>query len=653
MNESIDDCPYCQKRVKKLEEHIELKHEELALKKFFLESKNTILTGLFLLAALILFLTEPETQIYGLHISRVFMGLGVFVGGLPLAWSSLKELIYEHNIDVDGLVVVAAIGAVTIGYWGEAAALIFLFSVAERLEDYSVFRSRKSLKELLELSPTKARVQLEDGKKMMTPEEVLVGNKVIIKPGERIPLDGVIREGDSSIDESAITGESVPKEKGPGDEVYAGTLSIDGLLKVEVTKESRNSTLAKIVKLVEEAEGKKAETEKFVNRFANYYTPAILLLALGVSTIPWLFFDQSFTFWLYRGLILLVLSCPCAFVVSTPVSMVSSMTKAAKKGVLIKGSIFIEKIKKTDIIVFDKTGTLTTGDFSVTEIVSLSELEPKEIALFSSSLESSSDHPLALPIIEHSKELNGDNIYEVKEFKSLTGVGIEGVIDGDKYRIGNPDMFQLESEAKKEISSMTSKGETVVVLGRGEKPLGLIGLEDTLREGVKEVMASLEKYGIDSVMLTGDNERTAAAVAEELGIDRYIAGILPDEKLDEIKKLQEEGLVTMIGDGVNDAPALVKSDVGIAMGAAGSDTAMESADMALMEDDLSKLIYLLEISEKTMKVVKENIVASISVKFALAILTFFGFVTLWIAVGIGDVGMALLVTFNALLLEKR
>jgi len=649
----MDDCPYCRRRVNDLSVHLELEHEELTLQKFIFDSRNIILTGLFLLLSIITLILEVQTTVLGLPIYRLLMGLGILVGGIPLAKSSLMEILKNHAFEVDGLVVVASIGAVSIGYWGEAAVLIFLFSVAERLEDYSIFRSRRSLKELLELSPTKARVLRDGETKTISPEKISIGETVIIKPGERIPLDGNIKKGTSSIDESAITGESVPKEKGPGDEVFAGTLNVDGLLKIGVAKKSGQSTLSKIVKLVEEAEEKKAETEKFVNRFARYYTPIVLLLALSVSTIPWLFFGQSFRFWLYKGLILLVLSCPCAFVVSTPVTMVSSMTKAAKKGVLIKGSVFIEKIKETDIIVFDKTGTLTTGDFSVKEIISLNHLNPKEIALISSSLESGSDHPLAEPIIEHSNSLNGRDFYRVDEFRSLTGVGIEGIIDGKKYRIGNPDMFELGDRAKQEISRMTSGGETVVVLGRGKKPLGLIGLKDTSRDEATEAIAFFKKQGIETIMLTGDNERTASAVAEELGIDRYIANVLPDQKLDEIERLQQTGHVTMIGDGVNDAPAIVKSDVGIAMGAAGSDTAMESADMALMEDDLTRLIYLFDISEKTMRVVKENIVASIGVKFALAVLTFFGLVTLWMAVGIGDAGMALMVTLNALILEKR
>ncbi len=617
------------------------------------ESKNIIMMSILLLLSLFTLILRFPITIFDFHISRFFMGLGIIVGGIPLARASLNELAKRGAFDVDGLVVVASIGAVLIGYWGEAAVLIFLFSVAERLEDYSIFRSRRSLKELLELSPTKARVLREGKTKMMAPEKVFTEETIVVKPGERIPLDGNIKKGTSSIDESAITGESVPKEKRPGNEVFAGTLNIDGLLRIKVTKESGDTTLSKIVKLVDEAEEKKTDTEKFVNRFSKYYTPTILSLALGVSVIPWLFFDQALTFWLYRGLILLVLSCPCAFVVSTPVTMVSSMTKSARKGVLIKGSVYLEKIKEINTVVFDKTGTLTTGDFSVTEIIPLDDIDSEEIALISGSLESSSEHPLARPIIEYAKNLNRDKKYEVDGFRSLTGIGIEGTINTKKYRIGNPDLFDIDEEVERKISSMTSQGKTVIVLGIGEKPLGLIGLEDTLREGAKEVITKLKEYGIETIMLTGDNERTAKAVAEELGIDRIIANVLPDQKLDEIKDLQEDGLVTMIGDGVNDAPALVQSDVGIAMGAAGSDTAMESADMALMEDDLFKLLYLFEVSEKTMRVVKENIFASIGVKFGLAIFTFFGFVTLWMAVGIGDVGMALLVTLNALLLEKR
>jgi len=651
----VEDCPYCELKVKNVEEHLESDHEDSGLWTFFLKSKTSIATGLLLLISLLTLLLFPSLSLAGsrLHIYRLFLALAIVVGGFPLAKHSLLGLIKEKKFTVDGLVVVASIGAVSIGYWGEAAVLVFLFSVAERLEDYSVFRSRRSLKELLDLSPPKARLLEDKRTKKVDPKEVDIGDVVIVKPGERIPVDGYIIEGLSAIDESPITGESVPKEKGPEEEVFAGTLNIDGLLKVETTRTSQGSTISKIVRLVEKAEEKKTKTEKFINRFARYYTPIVLLLSLGVATVPWFLFDGSFDFWFYRALILLVLSCPCAFVISTPVTMVSAMTKSAKRGVLIKGSVFIEKIKEADTVVFDKTGTLTTGEFTVTEVDSLGDMDEKEIVLVSSSLENNSNHPLAEAIIKHSKKMNGEENYEIEEFRSLTGAGIEGKIEDEKYQIGNPGLFDLDKETKKEISWMTSKGETVVVLGKEEKAIGLIGLKDTLQEGAEKTIAELKKHGIEPIMLTGDNEKTASAIAEELGMDRYIANVLPQEKLQEIERLQKNDQVIMVGDGVNDAPALVKSDVGVAMGAAGSDTAMESSDMALMNDDLSKLLYLFELSEKTMKVVKENVIASIGVKFTLAVLTFFGLVTLWIAVGIGDMGMGLLVTLNALLLERR
>nr|AGF93020.1 heavy metal translocating P-type ATPase [uncultured organism] len=653
MEKEADECPYCEARIRDLDKHIELQHEELSLWRFFLDSKNTVLTGFILLISLTFLLLDSTLSLTGFAVYKIFMAMGIIVGGVPLVREAIHELIDERTFDVDALVIVAAVGAVMIGYWSEAAVLVFLFSIAERLEDYSVFRSRRSLKELLDLSPTEARV-LKDGKtNILKPEEVDLGDVVIVKPGERIPVDGKIKEGNSAIDESPITGESVPKEKEIGDEVFAGTLNKEGLLKISTTKRSRESTLSRIVEMVEDAEARKADTEKFINRFARYYTPAILVMAVMVFTVPVFLFDLSFEQWLYRALILLVLSCPCAFVVSTPVTMVSAVTKSAKEGLLIKGSIFLEKIKDTKTVVFDKTGTLTTGDFAVTEIIPLAEMEKKKIALVSKSLESYSDHPLAGPIVEYAERLNGEDNYEVEEFSSLSGTGIKGTIEDETYRIGNPDIFDIDEKVERKINELTSEGKTVVVLGNDEGPIALIALEDTIREGAREIIAKLKEHGVEPIMLTGDNEKTAAAVAKKLGIERYISNVLPDEKLEEIEKLQEEGHVTMIGDGVNDAPALVKSDVGIAMGAAGSDTAMESADMALMEDDLSKLDYLFNLSEKTMRVVKENVMASIGVKFALAVLTFFGLVTLWIAVGVGDVGMALLVTFNALLLGKR
>ncbi|MEF8874298.1 MAG: cation-translocating P-type ATPase [Candidatus Thermoplasmatota archaeon] len=654
----MDDCPYCEVRVKNVEEHIELKHEDFTLSRFLLDSKTTLITGLLLLTSFFLFLLDASFLVRGVEVRfyRVFLLLGILVGGVPLAKEGLTVLIKEHEFDVDSLVVVASIGAILIGYWGEAAVLIFLFSLAETLEEYSIFRSRKSLNDLLDLSPSKARLLKDEKTKTVDPKELSIGDIVFVKPGERIPVDGKIIDGSSSIDESPITGESVPKEKSQDDEVFAGTLNVDGALKVEVTKKSTDSTLARIIKLVEDAEEKKAETERFVNRFAKYYTPAVLVMALFVFLIPAFVLGGAFDLWFYRTLILLVLSCPCAFVVSTPVTMVSAITKAAKDGVLIKGSKYLERIKETETVVFDKTGTLTEGKFSVTEIVPMGDMDEKELALVSGSLEGNSKHPLAEPIVDFSLQMNDieeKKLYDTKDFTSLTGAGIQGTINGDIYRIGNPELFDLEDETKEEVKEKASEGKTVIVVEKNSTPVGLICLEDTIREGAEEVINALKTYGVKTLMLTGDGEKTARSVAEELGLDGYIADVLPEDKLSEVEKLQKEGTITMVGDGVNDAPALMKSDVGIAMGAAGSDTAMESSDMALMEDDISKLIYLFVLSKNTMRVVKENIAASIGVKFVLAALTFFGVVTLWMAVGIGDAGMALMVTLNALLLEKR
>ncbi len=652
MSDGLEDCPYCEVRVKNIEEHIDFKHEEYTLKKFLSNSKITIITGLILLSALFFIILDFHPLVIAdLHLHNILMAASIVVGGTPLAKEGISELVKEREFDVDSLVVVAAVGAVLINYWTEAGVLIFLFSLAETLEDYSVFRSRKTLKNLLDLSPSKARVLRKEGTELIEPEKVEIKDIVLVKPGERIPIDGKIERGESAIDESPITGESVPKEKGPGDEVFAGTLNKNGLLKTKAEKKSVDSTLSRIVRMVERADVHKAESEKFVNRFASYYTPIILLLSAGIFLIPTVVFNMPFRTWLYRALVMLVLSCPCAFVVSTPVTMLSAVTKSASKGVLVKGGAYLEKIKDTSILAFDKTGTLTEGKPEVSRIKVLDDLEDDEIIRIAGSLESNSNHPLAESIVERF-DSSGKKKYDVEDFQSLPGLGVEGKIDDTVYKIGKPELFEIKSGDRKKIEDMASRGETIIVLGRKEKPIALIGLKDKIRSGVKSTINSLKDKNIKTVMITGDNEETASAVAAEIGIDDYMADVLPEEKLEKVKELKKEGIVTMIGDGINDAPALVESDIGIAMGAAGSDTAMESADMALMEDDLSRLLYLFRLSNKTMRVVKENIYSSIGVKALLAVLAIFGITTLAMAVGIGDAGMAFFVTMNALLLYR-
>lgn len=646
-------CPVCKVRVAQLERHKELRHEQFTFTRFLLESKGMIFTGVLLLSSLpfILLGAHPLT-LQGIHPHKILMALSIAVGGLPLATGAFKELIKEHKFDVDFLVVVAAVGATTINYWIEAGVLIFLFSLSETLSNYSVFRNRKTLKNLLDLSPSKARVRRNGETRKISPEEVEVGELVRVKPGERIPVDGRIVNGASAVNEAPITGESMPVQKERGDEVYAGTLNLNGSLEIRTMKKSVDSTLSRIVQLVEEARMSKADTEKFVSRFVRNYTPLILAFAALVFLIPTVFFSQPYIPWLYRALVLLVLSCPCAFVVSTPVSMFSAVTKTAKNGILVKGGAYIERLKDVDTVIFDKTRTLTTGDPEVTDVIPLRDIDYREILSIAACLEAHSTHPLAKPIIEKCKAHNDGGLKEVGTFKSLTGMGIEGTIGGDLYKMGKPDLFTLQPQDSEQINDLSRKGKTVVVLGKENEPIGLIGLMDAIRQEAKEVITALKKRGIKTVMLTGDNERTAEAVAKQLNIDEYRANLLPEEKVNVVDALRSNGVVAMVGDGVNDAPALAKSHVGIAMGAVGSATAIESADIALMHDDLSKLPYLLDFSKQTMKIVKENIYSSIGVKSLLAGLGLFGWVTLWMAVGIGDMGMSLLVTINAILLGR-
>ncbi|MFP4170489.1 MAG: heavy metal translocating P-type ATPase [Methanomassiliicoccales archaeon] len=642
-------CPYCRIKTSRLKRHIELRHREMSMRKFLMDARVTVVTGLLLLIAALLILMDIRTELL-LPLPELFMLAAIVVGGVPLAKEGLEDLIRERDFDVDLLVVVAAIGAVLIDYPGEGAALIFLFSVAETLEDYSVFSSRRTLKGLMDLSPGTAVVEREEEREVPV-EEVQVGEIVLIRPGERVPVDGRVVSGRSSVNQAPITGESMPVEKEEGDEVFAGTLNQEGVIHVESTRRTEDSTLSKIVDLIEEEEGARSPTEMFVDRFAGYYTPLMLVLAVLVATLPPLALEAPFQDWMYRALVLLVISCPCAFVISTPVTIFSAITSSARRGVLIKGGSFIEELREVRTVVFDKTGTLTRGTPEVTDVLPVEDMGEDRIMRLSASLEKNSTHPLAPSIISRYQEFQGPALLEVEDFRSLPGRGISGVVEGKTHYLGSPAMFDM-SPYQGSLESLSDQGKTVLVLGNEEGPLGIIAVEDTVRDGAAEVISDLRARGIRTVMLTGDNEDTARKVAERLGLDEYRAELMPRDKLYAVDELGKEGKVAMVGDGVNDAPALVRSDVGIAMGAAGSDTAMESADIALMEDDLSKILYLLDQSGRAMRVIRFNIYSSIGVKAVLAAFTFLGMVTLWIAVGVGDVGMALLVTLNAILLGR-
>ena len=552
--------------------------------------------------------------------------------------------------NIDFLITLAAAGAFLIGHGEEGAAVMYLFFIAEYLEDYASDRAKRSIAELMKLAPEIATVKRNGKEVRLHVHDVEVGDLVVVKPGDRIPLDGVVEKGTSSVNQAPITGESMPVIKSPGDEVYAGTINEDGYLEIRVTKRSEESMLSKIIKLVEKAQREKSRTEAFIDKFAKYYTPVVIVLAAIVSIAPPLLLHQPLKEWIYRGLVLLVISCPCALAISTPVSMVSAITSAARNGVLIKGGSYVEELKHAKVMVFDKTGTLTTGKPEVTDIIALNGVSETELLSIAASLEAKARHPLARAIVAAAGE-KGVPIAEVTSFRSLPGKGIEGEINGVRYFVGSRQFLKERGIAMPEdiVRRLEKDGKSVVVVGSNGRVVGIIGLSDQLREHAKETVAELKRRGIKTVMLTGDNQKAAKTVAARLGIDEYYAELLPHEKVRIIKELiREHEHVVMVGDGVNDAPALASAKVGIAMGVVGSDVAIESADIALMQDDLSKLGYLLELSSRTMSVVRQNVAASIIIKGSFIALTFPGYITLWLAVAIGDMGLSLAVILNAL-----
>jgi Cd2+/Zn2+-exporting ATPase len=454
------------------------------------------------------------------------------------------------------------------------------------------------------------------------------------------------------VNQAPITGESVPVEKRPGDPVFAGTINQEGYLEIQVTKRAKDTTLAKIIHLVEEAEAQRAPVEKFVDRFAQYYTPSVVAIAVGVATLPPLVFGASFSEWFSRALALLVIACPCALLISTPVSIISAITSAARHGVLIKGGVYVEELGQVKAVVFDKTGTLTSGKLVVTDVIALDGSSPEEVLRIAAALESKSQHPIAHAIVRsYEQRAPGRALPDVQDFVSLTGQGVQARLDGQLYRVGKMELFtQPNFPFPKE---KWGEAETVVGVGTPERLIGLITIADRIRPEAHKTIRRLRELGLEIVMLTGDNEGTARAVAQQLGIAHYHAGVLPHGKVAEIHKLLNRyGKVAMVGDGVNDAPALATSTVGIAMGAMGTDVALETAHVALMADDLSKLPYLIELSRRARRVIQQNIFFSILTKFTLGLGVFPGYVTLVLAVLVGDMGASLAVTANALRLAQ-
>lgn len=580
--------------------------------------------------------------------------LTAITGGFHTAKSGLYGL-RSLSLDMNFLMTVAIIGAAAIGEWSEGAAVAFLFSFGNTLQAYTMDKTRQSIRSLMELAPPVAWVRRDHEEKRLPVEEIVVGDIVIVKPGERIAMDGVVHSGISAVNQATITGESLPVEKTTGDTVYAGTVNEHGALEISVTKTADNSTLAKISHLVEEAQAQKAPSQQFVDVFAKYYTPIVLVLAAGIMVVPWLLFQQPFAPWFYNGLVLLVISCPCALVISTPVAIVSAIGNASRRGVLIKGGAYLEVMGSINAIAFDKTGTLTQGKPLVTDIVASNGYSEADFLAMAAGIEKWSEHPLANAIVEKAKGLG---FKTAVHFKALVGRGAQAEIDGQMIYIGNVRLFEdlgydLAIHAKT-LAALEQQGKTVMLMGRENVILGMIAVADTLRENSREAIQALHQTGMKHIaMLTGDNSRVAAAIAKKLDLDTFYSGLLPEDKVTTIKKIARDyGKVVMVGDGVNDAPAMAAATVGVAMGVAGSDVALETADVALMTDDLGKLAYLIKLSHKTVAIIKQNIVFALSIKVIFLLLLALGMGNLWLAV-LADMGASLLVTMNGMRLMRR
>lgn len=562
--------------------------------------------------------------------------------------------IKSRSLDMNVLMTVAALGATVIGEWLEGATVVWLFALGVALQTRSIEQTRNSIRGLMDLAPSEAWVK-ENGQLIKkAAEDISIGTTIVVKPGDRIPLDGEIINGESSISQAPITGESIPVDKVIGDAVYAGTINESGSLEIKVTKLVEDTTISKIIHLVEEAQEKKAPTQAFVDKFATIYTPIVFILALFIMVIPPLF-DGAWSEWFYKGLELLVVACPCALVISTPVAIVSAIGNAAKNGVLIKGGTFLEKAGAINAIAFDKTGTLTEGKPAVSEVVSLAAEENQLLAI-TKTLEDYSNHPIARAIVDYAAKkkvasLQGSN------FKILTGKGVQATIQETVYYAGNAKLFSdlgtPLSNCWSHIEKLQNEGKTIIIVGTAKSVLGIISVADTIRHTTVSALESLKQNGMQQiVMLTGDNEGTAKMIASQSRVDRYFAGLLPEDKVKAIQQLQHEGYQTaMVGDGINDAPALATADLGIAMGGAGTDTAMETADIVLMADNLEKLPHTMKLSRKALAVIKQNIWFSIIVKVIALAFIFPGWLTLWIAV-LSDTGAALLVILNSLRLLK-
>jgi Cd2+/Zn2+-exporting ATPase len=635
---------------------------------------TTVASGLLIaLAVGLRLLGLPEAVVAAAYVAAIGVG-GFYIA--RAGWTALRA---AHSLDMNALMTMAAVGSVFVGEWAEGAVAMFLFSLGNTLEGYTMGRARNAIRGLMDLSPRMATVIHGSEEKQVPVEDLCVGDCIVVRPGERMPMDGVVLSGESAVNQAPITGESVPVDKSPGDGVFAGTVNGQGALSVRVTRLAADTTIARIIQMVEEAQAQKAPSQRFVDRFARVYTPTVIAIAAGVAILPpsigWLAGVDTFTTllggWFYRALVLLVIACPCALVISTPVTIVSAIASAARAGVLIKGGVHLEALGSLKVIAFDKTGTLTAGQPQVVDVRCLGHQDGlawtdcpdcRQMLANAAAIERRSEHPLAMAVVQAAESQGLTSTLPAAEaVKAVTGRGVRGQVNGHSMTVGTHTYIHeshpglAEGPLCASVHAAQAAGQTAMIVRDdccGVR--GYVAVADTLRPGVAGVMAALGKVGIEHmVMLTGDNEATARAIADAAGVDAVQADLLPEQKVAAIEALLDEyGAVAMVGDGVNDAPALARATVGIAMGAAGTDTALETADVALMADDLSRLPVAVRLSQKARAIVRQNVALSLGIKTVFLALAVAGVATLWMAV-FADMGASLIVTFNGMRLLRQ
>lgn len=571
----------------------------------------------------------------------------------PKAWLALRRMRPDMNL----LMTMAVVGAVAIGQWFEAGTVTFLFSLSLLLESWSVARARRAIRSLVSMTPATARcIDPSSGELVEMPvAEVTVGTSVVVRPGERIPLDGVVTRGRTSVNQAPITGEAIPVAKVEGAEVFAGSINEDGAIEFVSSKLSKDTTLARVIRMVEEAQARRAPVEQWVNQFARYYTPGMIALAIAVAVVPPIL-GGPWSRWFYQALVMLVIACPCALVISTPVSIVAALTAAARAGVLVKGGAFLEAVGRVNVFAFDKTGTLTVGHPEVQDIVPLNNHSRQDLLARAAALEGHSEHPLAAAVLRSARMENVAPA-EAEDFRALRGRGAEALIEGRSFWVGSHRLLHEKGVEESEVHALTQRmedeGYSVVVVGTDQHVVGLISIADSIRPESADVVQQLRAAGVQHVvMLTGDNQGTADGVGETVGVDEVRAELLPEDKMLAVRQMEKKyGAVAMVGDGVNDAPALATATIGIAMGAAGTDAAIETADIALMADDLSRLPWLVRHARRTLQIVRQNIALALVIKAVFMVLALAHVATLWMAI-VADMGASLVVIFNGLRLLR-